>query len=87
MCVRAAVECYAIRSREFYNAVATLGQYAFAGHVQIGTDFLGLMQEVKRRHTLCCAAGDELDRCIEKASLEDGPQTLQERVRSVRSAH
>ena len=53
---------YALRAREFSDAVAQLGK-----HAEIGPDFVGLMQEIRRRQALCKAAADELDGFIAQA--------------------
>ena len=53
------LEIYALRAREFSDGVACLGR-----HDQIGPEFLGLIDEIKRRRGLCDAAATELDRYI-----------------------
>jgi len=58
---RELVRVYAIRAREFSDTAARLGKQA-----RIGPEFLELLDEVKQRHVLCDAAGDELDRYIEQ---------------------
>ena len=55
------VRVYAIRAREFSESAARLGQQA-----RIGPEFLEWWREVQRRHALCNAAGDELNRYIER---------------------
>jgi hypothetical protein len=55
------VEVYALRAREFSDAVARLGK-----HTHPGPGTLGLMEEIKRLQTLCIAAGDEVGRYLEK---------------------
>jgi len=58
---RELVEVYAVRAREFSDAVARLGQ-----HENSGAEFEELMAEIRRRHALCRAAGDELERYLEQ---------------------
>jgi len=53
---RESVRVYAIRAREFSEAAARLGK-----QTSIGPEFLELWEEVKRRHALCNAVGNELD--------------------------
>jgi hypothetical protein len=55
-------QIYAIRVREYYEAVAQLG--AFRG---IGPGLLTLMQEINRRCALCDEARDELNRYVAQA--------------------
>ena len=57
--VRKLLELYALRAREFSDAVARLGR-----HQQIGPEILGLIQEIERLRGLCDAAATELDRYI-----------------------
>ena len=57
--VRKLLELYALRAREFSDAVARLGR-----HQQIGPETLGLIQEIERLRGLCDAAAAELDRYI-----------------------
>ena len=57
--VRKLVELYALRAREFSDGVACLGR-----HDQIGPEFLGLIDEIKRRRGLCDTAAAELDRYL-----------------------
>jgi hypothetical protein len=56
---RELIEVYAIRAREFSDAVARLGQYS-----QVGPEFLRAWEEIQQRLALCNAAGDELGRYI-----------------------
>ena len=58
------VQTYAVRAREFSDAVASLGR-----HTHIGQAFLEAIQETKRLHTLCNAAGDDLYRHIDEHGL------------------
>jgi hypothetical protein len=60
--MRQLIEVYALRARDFSDAVARLGQ-----HRDIGPGLLGLVKEVSRRRALCFAAGDELDKYIHQA--------------------
>ena len=64
--VRKLVELYALRAREFSDGVACLGR-----HDQIGSEFLGLIDEIKRRRGLCDAAATELDRYISQRAKPD----------------
>jgi hypothetical protein len=59
MTFRELTEIYAVLAREFSEAVAQLGRVG-----GIGPELLILMQEIKRRHMLCDAAGDDLERYI-----------------------
>jgi hypothetical protein len=59
---RELVEAYAIRAREFSDAVARLGQ-----HSHVGPDFLEVWEEIRRRQALCVEAGDELGRYIDES--------------------
>ena len=54
---RRAIELYALRAREFSDAVAGLGR-----HQQIERELLVLLQEIKRLRALCDEAAAELDR-------------------------
>ena len=54
---------YAIRAREFSDAVAGLGKYKC-----FGPEFLLLIKEIKERQLLCISTGEELDRWIEQES-------------------
>ena len=56
---RRLAEVYAIRAREFSDAVAHLGQ-----HDQFGPEVFELLKEVKRLRGLCDAAAAELDRYL-----------------------
>lgn len=58
---RELVEVYAVRAREFSDAVARLGQ-----HENRGAEFEKLMEEIKTRQALCRAASDELERYLEQ---------------------
>jgi hypothetical protein len=53
------LEIYALLAREFSDGVACLGR-----HDQIGPEFLGLIDEIKRWRGFCDAAAAELDRYI-----------------------
>ena len=64
---RELVEVYAVRAREFSDAVARLGQ-----HEDSGPEFEELMGEIKRRHALCMAATDELERYLEQRGESTG---------------
>jgi hypothetical protein len=61
MILREVTQLYAIRAREFSEAVARLGQID-----EIGPDLWILMEEIIRRHVLCNAAGDEFDRYVQE---------------------
>ena len=52
-----AIEQYAIRAREFADAVAGLGR-----HQQIERELSGLFTEIKRLRRLCDEAAAELER-------------------------
>ena len=54
---RQAIELYALRAREFSDAVAGLGR-----HQQIERELLVLLQEIKRLRALCDEAAAEFDR-------------------------
>jgi hypothetical protein len=56
---RQVIERYAIRAREFSDAVALIGR-----HQQITHEFLGLLREIKRLRELCDEAAAELDRLV-----------------------
>jgi hypothetical protein len=58
--LRELIELYALRAREYYETVSRLGQ-----HKEIGRELLGLMEEIKRRRTLCDETAEKLDRYIE----------------------
>ncbi|HEY7391342.1 MAG TPA: hypothetical protein VH640_22695 [Bryobacteraceae bacterium] len=60
---RELIEVYAIRAREFSDAVARLGQYS-----HVGPEFLEVWQEIQQRLALCNAAGEELGRYIDETS-------------------
>jgi hypothetical protein len=53
---------YALRAREFSDAVARLGQ-----HHRIGPEFVGLIRETKRLRRLCDEAANQLDLYISQA--------------------
>ena len=65
------VRTYALRARQFSEAVAELGK-----HRDTGPELLELMKEVNRRRTLCNMAAEELDRYIERTgqSVSIAPQ-------------
>ena len=67
--VRKLVELYALRAREFSDAVARLGR-----HQQIGPETLGLIQEIERLRGLCDAAATELDRYISQRAKTDAAE-------------
>jgi|SRR5215831_14158748 len=52
---------YAIRAREFSDAVAHLGR-----HDHVGSEFWSLVKEIKKRQQSCISTGEELDRFIEQ---------------------
>jgi hypothetical protein len=54
---------YAIRARQFSDAVARLGQ-----HRHIGPGFLGLLQQVMTLQALCLEAGSELQSYVEEVT-------------------
>ena len=58
---RELVRVYAIQAREFSEIAARLGKQA-----SVGPEFLELCEEVKKRHALCNAAGEQLYRYIEQ---------------------
>jgi hypothetical protein len=60
--LRELVQRYALRAREFSDAVARLGE-----HAHIGPEFLQVMEEIKRLHVFCSATENELDRYIAQA--------------------
>jgi hypothetical protein len=57
--MRRVVDVYAIRAREFSEAVARLGE-----HRHVDREFLRLLNESKRRHALCISAVEALDEFI-----------------------
>jgi hypothetical protein len=59
------VTAYALRAREFSDAVAKLGK-----HEDADPEFINLMIEIKRRMAICQEAADELDRHIERQHRE-----------------
>jgi hypothetical protein len=59
------MEVYAIRAREFSDAVARLGK-----HPQIERELLGLLDEIKRLRGLCDEAAEELERQTSRRELE-----------------
>ena len=61
--VRKLLELYALRAREFSDAVACLGR-----HGEIGPEFLALIDEIERLRGLCDAAAAELDRYISQCA-------------------
>ena len=61
--LRELIELYALRAREYYETVSRLGQ-----HKEIGRELLGLMEEIKRRRTLCDETAEKLDRYVASAS-------------------
>lgn len=63
---RELVKIYAIRAREFSDAVARLGR-----HAEMGPESLSLLQEIRRRRELCCSAGDEIERHIQKIAVRE----------------
>ena len=54
------VQVYALRAREFSDAVATLGR-----HSPMGIDALQQITKIKKRHAACRAAGEALEHFIE----------------------
>jgi len=60
---RKVIELYAMRAREFSDAVALLGT-----HKHITQEVLGLLSEIKRLHELCNEAAAELDRLVSQSS-------------------
>jgi hypothetical protein len=68
---RQAIELYAMRAREFSDAVARLGRHQ---HTFSRQEFLGLLCEINRLHGLCGEAAAEVDRHVsetESAVTED----------------
>jgi hypothetical protein len=61
--LRELIELYALRAREYYETVSRLGR-----HGEIGPELRGLMEEIKRRRTLCDETAEKLDRYVESAS-------------------
>ena len=57
MTQRQAIELYAMRAREFSDAVAGLGR-----HQKIERELLGLLREIERLRGLCDEAAAELNR-------------------------
>jgi hypothetical protein len=57
------LRAYAIRAREFSDAVAGLGR-----HKHVGPEFHLLLREIKERQLLCISTGEEVDQCIEQES-------------------
>jgi hypothetical protein len=55
-------EVYARRAREFSEAVALLG-----GHRQVGPEVVTLMQETRRRRSLCLDAAERFERCVQES--------------------
>src|SRR5215831_8855695 len=53
------VERYAIRTREYADAVARLGRVG-----QSGAELLPLIEDIKTKYAPCGAAGDDLDQYI-----------------------
>ena len=68
--VRKLLELYALRAREFSDAVARLGR-----HQQIGPETLGLIQEIERLRGLCDAAAADLDRYVSQRAQPGGKLT------------
>ena len=64
MTQRQAMEVYAMRAREFSDAVARLGR-----HPQIERELLGLLDEIKRLRDLCDEAAAELDADISERTV------------------
>ena len=69
------VRLYAIRSREFAEAVACLG-----GHWQNGRQFLGMLEEIDRQHILCAETAREL-----KKQIEQDPCIIKPQARAARA--
>jgi hypothetical protein len=57
------IERYAMRAREFSDAVALLGR-----HKHITQEFVGLVREIKRLRELCDEAAAEVDRHISQTA-------------------
>jgi hypothetical protein len=67
---RELVQRYAIRVREYSDAVAALGREAHLGP----SASRALLEEVRKRRKLCNDAADELERYLKtKASAADHP--------------
>jgi hypothetical protein len=62
------VEEYAIRAREFADAVAHLGRLADHHHTCISPEFIQQWQEVGKKRELCDSAYDTLSAYIEDHS-------------------
>jgi hypothetical protein len=80
--LRELLQLYAIRAREFSDAVGRLGE-----HDRIGPEFLQLIAEIKRRHELCTSSGEDLDRWIEREDPNvhssvprDGPDGMESAI-------
>jgi hypothetical protein len=57
--MRRVLQVYAIRAREFSDAVARLGERR-----HVDREFLRLLKEIEKRHALCTSAGEALDQFI-----------------------
>jgi hypothetical protein len=60
---------YALRTREFSNVVARLGQFN-----NVGAALLDAMEEIEELRSVCMGAGNELNRYIE-ANRESPTET------------
>jgi hypothetical protein len=63
--LRKFLQLYAIRAREFADAVARLGEYE-RDRRQIGQEFQRLLREIQTRQALCNASGEDLLRYVAK---------------------
>jgi hypothetical protein len=61
---------YALRAREFSDAVARLGR-----HKQISPEFSALIAEIERLRGLCDAAAADLDRYVSQRAQPGGKLT------------
>jgi hypothetical protein len=65
--MRTIIEIYAMRAREFSDAVARLGK-----HKLVTPEFLQAIAEINARHALCISAKEQLDELIRmKANSAD----------------
>src|SRR5215471_7372017 len=67
--LRKLIQLYAIYAREFSDVVARLGEHE-RDHGQAESEFLRLLEEIKRRHALCQTSREDLDRYIALPSHE-----------------
>jgi hypothetical protein len=63
--LRKLLQLYAIRAREFSEAVARLGEHE-RDHGKIEPEFLRLLEEIERRQAHCQTSGEDLRRYVAK---------------------